>query len=233
MDNAEGSPRSQRTDFSFKQRSVLVGTLLGDGCLAKHGHFHRLHVKHKLAHRSLLEFKYETFREFISMQPHYFDQELGGRRFPCGQFATRTNPLFTEWYSRFYQDGRKFVPTEIADWLNPLAMAVWFMDDGAADFAGVTIQTHNFELEDVERLAGIMKERFDLAVGPRRNKGRWLLYIRAGSLERFQQLVEAHTLKDLAYKLIPRRSRDPVETARWPLTARGEGDDTVRPHWQQ
>jgi len=53
---------------------VLTGTLLGDGCLAKHGRHHRLHVKHKLAHRELALMKYETFREFISMAPHQFDQ---------------------------------------------------------------------------------------------------------------------------------------------------------------
>jgi hypothetical protein len=53
---------------------VLTGTLLGDGCLAKHGRQHRLHVKHKLAHRELALMKYETFREFISMAPHQFDQ---------------------------------------------------------------------------------------------------------------------------------------------------------------
>lgn len=81
MDNAEGS--SQSKSFSFKQQAVLAGTILGDGCLAGHGQFHRLHIKHKLDHRALLEFKYEAFREFISMRPHYSDQKLGGRCFPC------------------------------------------------------------------------------------------------------------------------------------------------------
>jgi LAGLIDADG DNA endonuclease family len=62
--------------FSQGQRDVLTGTLLGDGCLAKHGHHHRLFVKHKLAHESLAVLKYETFREFVSMRMHRFDQKL-------------------------------------------------------------------------------------------------------------------------------------------------------------
>ena len=207
MDNAEGSSRPK--NFSLTQRSVLVGTLLGDGCLAKHGRHHRLHIKHKLDHRALLEFKYEVFREFISMRPHYFDQRLGEKSFPCGQFATRTSPLFTEWHSRFYQDGRKVVPEGIAAELTPLAAAVWFMDDGAADYAGVTIQTHNFEREEVDLLVSTMKERFDLAVNARVNRGRWLIYLRAESLEAFSELVEPHLLPGFRYKLLPRRSRTP------------------------
>ncbi len=39
--------------LTSQQEEVLVGTLLGDGCLAKHGRYHRLFVKHKLAQRAL------------------------------------------------------------------------------------------------------------------------------------------------------------------------------------
>jgi hypothetical protein len=82
-----------RSELSQEQRDVLVGTILGDASLAKHGRFHRLHVKHKLAHESLAMLKYDAFREFISMAPHRFDQRLRDKRYPCVQFATRTNPV--------------------------------------------------------------------------------------------------------------------------------------------
>src|SRR5918996_431784 len=161
-DNAEGSRSSSRLNLSHWQRSVLVGTLLGDGCLAKHGHWHRLHVKHKLAHRVLAEFKRNVFRNVVSMQLHEFDQRIRGKRYPCVQFATRTHPVFTEWHSRFYRERRKVVPEEIDRWMTPLAVAVWFMDDGAADHWGVTFQTHSFEEGEVERLGAVFSERFAL-----------------------------------------------------------------------
>src|SRR5262245_20880761 len=130
--------------LSQGQREVLVGTLLGDGCLAKHGHHHRLFVKHRLAHESLALLKYETFREFISMSPHHFEQKLKGKRYPCVQFVTRTNPTFSKWHDYFYVDGRKVVPADIDRYLSPMALAVWLMNDGAADYAGITFQTHSF-----------------------------------------------------------------------------------------
>jgi hypothetical protein len=195
-------------ELSQGQRAVLTGTLLGDGCLAKHGHYHRLFVKHKLKQESLALFKYETFRDFITMSPNRFDQRLKGRRYPCVQFVTRTNPVFTEWHSRFYRD-RKIVPSDIAHDLSPLALAVWLMDDGAADYAGVTFQTHSFSREEVDRLATVLRTRFHLSTGIRANRGGWIIYIYAASVPQLSEIVQPHLLEDFSYKLIPRRSRTP------------------------
>lgn len=92
------------------QRAVLVGTLLGDGSIAKHGHHHRLFVKHKLAHRALAEWKRMVFADFTTMPLHQFDQRLNGKLYPCVQFVTRTDPVFLEWRQRFYRERRKGGP---------------------------------------------------------------------------------------------------------------------------
>lgn len=194
-------------DLSATQQSVLVGTLLGDGCLAKHGRFHRLHVKHKAAHIALVEYKHEVFTGFVTMQLDRFDQRLGTKRYPCAQFATRTSPVFTGWYERFYRDGRKHVPVDIEWLLTPLAVAVWFMDDGAADYAGVTLQTHSFVGSEVRRLVEVLCGRFALVASARRNKGGEIIYVAARSLPRLRELVEPHVLPEFAYKLVPRRER--------------------------
>src|SRR5579883_3119467 len=230
QDNAEGSS-SRPSLLSERQQAVLVGTILGDGCLAKHGNYHRLHVKHKLAHRSLVDFKYEVFREFISMQPHQFDQALRGKSFPCVQFATRTSPVFSEWHSRFYREGRKVVPTDIGRFLPPLAMAVWFMDDGAADYAGVTFQTHSFHDEDLDHLQGALARNFGIITTCRKNKGGKVLYVGAAALRRFRETVEPYLLPEFSYKLVARRLEPRRDCTLAPDESRG--DDTVRPHWQQ
>jgi recombination protein RecA len=208
QDNAEGSSRSA-LGLSQKQQAVLAGTLLGDGCLVRHGRNCRLFIKQKAAHRSLVEFKYEVFRDFVSMRIHEFDQRLGAKRYPCMQFVTRTNALFNEWRDRFYRDGRKVVPIDVARLLSPLAMAVWFMDDGAADFAGATLQTHNFMPEEVDVLADAVRERFDLAVSSRANRGKRILYVKAAEMDRLREVVEPYLLPEFTYKLIPRRARTP------------------------
>jgi hypothetical protein len=94
------------------------------------------------------------------------------------------------------------------------------MDDGAADYAGVTIQTHNFLTEEVELLRSLLGEMFGLKVSSRSNKGKRILYLKASSLERFETIIGPHLLPDFSYKLVPRRFRNPVETTRWPQVDR-------------
>jgi hypothetical protein len=195
--------------LTSRQQQILVGTLLGDGCLAKHGRFHRLHVKHQIAQRGLVEFKRDAFRDFVTMPLHEFDQRLGDRFYPCAQFATHTSPLFSEWHNQFYRGRHKVVPIEVAQWLTPLSMAVWFMDDGGADYAGLNLQTHNFELREVERLVAILAERFKIQPRTRANKGRWIIYIPASDVGSLRSKIGPHVLPELRYKLVPRRERTP------------------------
>ena len=206
------TPREVRSTpkvLTSRQQEVLVGTLLGDGCLAQHGRFHRLHVKHQIAQRSLVEFKRETFRDFVTMKVHEFDQRLGNGRYPCAQFATRTSLVFSEWHNRFYRGRTKIVPCRIEDWLTPLSMAVWFMDDGGADYAGLNLQTHSFGFDEVELLVVTMAERFDIRSRTRTNKGGWIIYIPASQVGSLRSIIDQYVLPELRYKLVPRRERTP------------------------
>ncbi len=192
-----------------EQQEVLTGTLLGDGSLPVHGRYPRLFVKHKADHEALAMFKYEMFREFISMPPHRFDQRLNGHNYPCVQFVTRTNAEFSAWRRRFYRGRRKIVPVDIARDLLPLALAVWLMDDGAADYAGLTFQTHSFTRAETNRLAAVLRRKYDLRTSVRANRGSWIVYVYAESMPRIQEIVAPHILPEFEYKLIPRRSRTP------------------------
>lgn len=153
--------------------------------------------------------KYDVFREFISMAPHHFDQRLRDKRYPCVQFVTRTNPVFSEWHSHFYRGRRKIVPEDIHRLLTPRAIAVWLMDDGAADYAGVTFQTHSFTREETDRLAAALRAEHGLRVTVRANRGSWIVYVAAASMPRLRDLVDPYVLPELEYKLVPRRSRTP------------------------
>ncbi len=192
-----------------EQHAVLTGTLLGDGSLPIHGRNPRLFVKHKAAHEALALFKYEVFRDFISMAPHYFDQRLNGRNYPCVQFVTRTNAVFSASRRRFYRGRRKIVPVDISRDLSPLALTVWLMDDGAADYAGLTFQTHSFTRAETNRLAAVLRRKYGLRTSVRANRGHWIVYVFAESIPCLQEITAPHILPEFEYKLIPRRSRTP------------------------
>jgi hypothetical protein len=214
--------------LSQDQRSVLTGTLLGDGSLPVHGRYPRLFIKHKAEHEPLALFKYEVFREFISMAPHRFDQRLGGRLYPCVQFVTRTRPEFRPWRERFYRERRKIVPVDIDRDLTPMALAVWIMDDGAADYAGLTIQTHGFTASEIRRLAAALRSRYRLRVGVRANRGHEVIYVFAEASRDYAtscHLICSRISRTSLYPVEPEPRRDYTLAP-----SASSGDDIVRPH---
>lgn len=201
--------QNNTSGLSEFQQAVLVGTLLGDGSIAKHGRHHRLFIKHKAAHEALAAWKRGVFNDFTSMPLHHFDQRLGERLYPCAQFVTRTHPIFSEWRQRFYREGRKIVPDDIEELLVPVAVAAWFMDDGTADRAGVSFQTHSFQRDEVETLAAVLRERYRLETSLNRNKGAHVVYVHGASVPALAALMAPAMLPELAYKLVPRGAWTP------------------------
>ncbi len=200
------------------QEAVLVGTLLGDGGLRYKGRNCRLHIKHAAWQLPLVQFKHETFCDFVSMEIREFTQAVKGSRYSFAEFVSRTHPDFTVFYNIFYRGGKKIVPRNIAMLLTePLSLAVWFMDDGSAEYAGVSFQTHCFTKKEVGSLQHCLETNFRLLTTIRKNKGKWVLYLLKRSLKRFCYLVKPFILDRFIYKLIPysiKNKTNPVETAR-------------------
>lgn len=183
------------------QQQVLVGTLLGDGCLAKKGSECRLHVKHSLKQLPLVEWKREMFKEITSMDINVFEQDVNGKTYEFCQFATRTHPFLSEYRDIFYEDGRKRIPRNILELLvSPIALATWFMDDGTWSCQGLVLQTNCFIPEEVELLQGVLLENFGIETTSKNEKGSRVIYVLKNQVPRFKALVERHMLPSMMYK---------------------------------
>jgi hypothetical protein len=186
------------------QRSVLVGTILGDGGLRYKGYNCRLHIKHSAKQLSLVRYKHKVFRNITSMRISEFTQSVGEKDYNFAEFVTLTHPEFTKYYEYFYPLDKKIVPDDIDKLLiDPLSLAVWIMDDGAADYAGASLQTHSFSKLDVEKLRKTLKLNFGLETTSRLNKGRWIIYFPKSMMPKLRKQIDAHMLKEFKYKLIP------------------------------
>ena len=199
------------------QKQVLVGTLLGDGGLRYKGNNCRLHIKHSYNQVKFVEYKRQIYSSITSMSLHVFSQKVHEKSYRFVEFVTRTHPELTEFYRLFYPDGKKRVPQNISTLLyDPLSLAVWFMDDGSAEYAGASLQTHSFTKQDVQLLMKTLKNNFNLDVSRRLNKGNWIVYFPKKSMPRLQRLILKHMLLQFRKKLWPYsvRRTNPVETIR-------------------
>lgn len=199
--NIKGRLIKSKFRLSEKQRLVLVGTILGDGSLAKRGRHCRLFIKHSINQQKLIEWKYNIFKNIVLMPLNYFTQIVNGKEYGFIQFVTLTHLIFDEYRKRFYRDSRKIIPFEIDQiFYHPLSLAVLLMDDGSNDTSGVTVQTHCFEKSEVKRLSQAIKKNFGLETSLRRNRGKWILYFPKKEVKKLYRIVEKYLLASFKYK---------------------------------
>lgn len=194
--------------LSEKQKSVLLGTLLGDGSLKLRGNYYRLHIKHSYKQISLVRYKREIFSNITNMPIRIFFQTVKDKNYKFCEFVTLTHPEFSKYRKLFYKDKKKVISQKLKQLLkSPLSLAMWFMDDGCAEYAGVSFNTQCFSLKEVRFLSQILKENFGLDSTIRKNKNGWIIYIPKNNLNKFTNIVKKYLLPGFLYKLEPYSTR--------------------------
>lgn len=199
-------------NLTQRQQDVLIGTLLGDGCLEINGKNVRLRVDHSVIQKQLTDWVFNEFQGFSSKNPYFIDQYdvRTNKSYHHYRFQTQSNPIFNPYHSWFYLNKRKIVPKDIKNLLiNPLSLAIWYMDDGfrRRDCIGLYLCTSAFTSEEHKLLLKTLKVNFDLDAKVHFAAGNPRIYIPSSCARKFCELVSPFIVPDLSYKLF-----DPVTT---------------------
>lgn len=180
------------------QRQVLIGYLLGDGCLEtwKNSKVARLKVEQSLAQKEFVSWLFKVFQEFSKTPPK-------SKQNKC-KFNTLSSNEFYGFHKIFYSNRQKVVPKNIEQLLTPISFAVWFMGDGSVkskECNGRILNTHGFSESEVAQLSQILNDRFKLLASIRRQKDGLQIYISAKSAEELIKLISPYLLPHFKYKL--------------------------------
>src|SRR5688572_11709841 len=135
--------------YSPLQYATAIGTLLGDGTLAKRGKEYRLHVKHGFSQLRYVQHKHHVFENITSMPVRVFSQYVREKSYKFAEFVTLTHPFFSQLHELFYQNGRKGISEQLCSEIShPLTIATWFMDDGNREYAGASFNTQCFSIAE-------------------------------------------------------------------------------------
>lgn len=128
----------RNTPMYQTQKSVLVGSMLGDGglWLAPHCKNARLYVCHcekqlgylKWVHGLLQPFARPITQTETAGKKMFGDTEINGSNFY--RFYTIAHPDVTELFHLYYRKGLKGIDESVVDKIDLLAMSIWFADDG-------------------------------------------------------------------------------------------------------
>ncbi|MBI4253046.1 hypothetical protein HY623_02610 [Candidatus Uhrbacteria bacterium] len=190
MDNIVGS-------LTQVQKSVIVGTLLGDGYarIVKGRRNVLLEINHSYIQKEYVDWKYSILKNISTSGPKI---RRGNNSRIAYRFTTRQHPEITKFYNLFYKEGKKVVPTIT---LNPLSLAVWFMDDGSkcrdSDFY---LNTQQFTPTDQSSLLAFLK---DMGLNARLNKDKTYYRVRfmKESVRTLKGIVAKFVIPSMKYKI--------------------------------
>lgn len=181
------------------QKHLLLGTLLGDGCLIlnKSEKTARLQVRQQVKHKEFVDWKYSYFQELVSLSPKI---DVHNNSW---YFRTKSSIHLKQWHDTFYLHKKKIVPTNIKQLLtHPISLAVWFMDDGNgySHYRGLRISTYGFTQSEQYLLKDCFKT-FGIKINVIQDKKGYQVLIPVQSAVQFKHLIEPYIVPCMKYKL--------------------------------
>lgn len=196
----------KKIPFTKEQKEFLVGTLLGDGCIAPTGRknksYHFL-VGHCEKQKDLLMWKKIVLGNFVNVINKRIDKRGNSIMY---NFSSITHNEFRFFYNLFYQNGKKIIRDELINYVTPFSLAVWIMDDGSLN-KGVNLRlsTDGFSKEDNEKLQYILKVNFDIrskvCTYQRNNKAYYFISLNKENTIKASKLTEKYFVDCMKYKL--------------------------------
>ena len=197
--------RKSSLQLSSRQRSILVGTILGDGHLEtqNRGATYRLKIEHSIKQKDYVEWLYQEFKEWVLTPPQSKSKQLNGEQFENYNFQTISVGKLRFYAKSFYKHKTKLIPKQIAGWLTPLALAVWFMDDGSAkskNHRAVIFNTHCFSKSDIGLLQAALLSKYGIVSTLRKQREGLQLLIVGLSAEVLYKTIQPYVLPGFEYK---------------------------------
>lgn len=197
--------RANRPDvppIEGKLRSLLIGSMLGDGRLARTVNASRYMESHSDAQKDYLAWKVDQWGSWAKepMKPVVWKQPAGD--FQGWRFHTVSHPSLNDWHALFYDTlGPKRLDRRVVELVDDYALSIWFMDDGSVGWwpritFGMDVVSQGIAMGILDRLG--FHPRWEIHKG---NTGDFI-FEGEDQAHRFIAMVKPHMPECMAKKLV-------------------------------
>ena len=199
-----------------RQKEIIYGSLMGDGKRQHSQSFSSAGFVHGDPQKDYLLWKLYELSSLVSenslSKTANFDKRYN-KFYTSWRFYTLANSDVEKILKEFYEkNGKKEITKYILNQLTSLSVAVWFMDDGVADFCKklyyenstpeVRFCTDSFPKEQCELIVIWFKEKYDINCHTREHKkGQNRIIINSDSVQKLFDLISPHILPCMRYKI--------------------------------
>lgn len=194
--------------LSKKQKSILFGTILGDGYLQKTGKKNaRLRLEHGAKQKEYLFWKIENLDKLFQGKPKYLERihPITKRKYCYWRHQSQSTPYLGKLRRIFYPDGKKKIPDNLEKYLHPIMLTVWYMDDGyyykrdkcSYLYLGNTTQ------KEAEIVAQALLKNFNLLTKVKQKNRGYAIYISPKETLKLKGIIKNYIIPQFNYKLPP------------------------------
>ncbi|MDO8686716.1 MAG: hypothetical protein Q7K11_00705 [Candidatus Berkelbacteria bacterium] len=194
----------KKLNLSALQKSVLIGSALGDGNLELNWSKtnYRLRIGGSEKQKDYIFWKYNILKNIVLTEPKY---SLPTKSF---HFSTISHPEISELGKIFYCGKKKVLPDKISELIkNRTAIAVWFMDDGNVirrngKIYGYHFNTQSFSKEENAMLVKMLENIYGIESMIENNHDYYRIRImRKHSREILKQIIGNIIIPSMQYKI--------------------------------
>jgi hypothetical protein len=167
-----------------------------------------LRIVHSLKQREYLEYKRDILQNLFKSWEIPI-RSFNNSGYPGVRLETRNHPRLRTIYKWFYKDGKKVVSRRTLDYLTPLGIAIWYMDDGSLSFKRREGKVHGREvhlntycsLEEAKVIQSYFQEVCGVSWTIVPNKGWFRLRMGTAEAKRLFNIIEPYMVPRMRYKI--------------------------------
>lgn len=180
----------------MSQKQIILGGLLGDSSFDKKKN--RISFFHCEKQLEYLKWKYDFFD--LNANIHSVYKTWNNDRYPGYYFVISKEYMDDDFVlflkkNLFSNEGRKKISLKYLNELDPLGLAVWWMDDGNLSITKDgsnrygKLSTHCFNYEEHILIQKYFKKKWNIEVSIKQEKGYYFIRIRATELKKLIKII--------------------------------------------
>lgn len=195
-----------------RSRGILVGMVLGDGCLRKTSkNSSSLQIKHGCSQRDYIEHKANLLHSILGgKKPAVTPINNNGYAGFVITKGCRYMDILRNW---IYSNNVKKFNRKVLNLLNEEGIALWYMDDGSLVPKRRNGKIHAYEMylctyltkEENQVIIDYFKEVWGVRFTQTKNKGKYRLRCGTKEFRKFREIVKPYIIPSMQYKITTER----------------------------
>lgn len=208
--------KNTEPELNNDQKQIIIGSLMGDA--GRGGEDSIIKFKQCAAQKEYLLWKFNNLKNIVTDSGITIESKEDKRYNRINEsyrFFTSANSFVEKCNKKLYSSGKKDVTLEYLEDLNPLGLAVWYMDDGTTDWSylkkestgqnitpEIKVCTDSFSLSSVNKIIAFLKEKFNIESHVRTHKeDMHRIIINTNSAYEFIKIIKPHVIPSMQYKV--------------------------------